>query len=138
MSMNIVEIAVANNEFSTLVAALKKANLVDALTGQGPFTVFAPTDEAFGSLLAELKIDANDLLNHPKLSDILLYHVVGAKVMSSDITDGMEATTLNGEKVMLSIKDGVFANKSKVIKADIDASNGVIHVIDAVLMPKNI
>ena len=135
MGKNIVEIAIENGNFKTLVAALQKANLVDTLLGDGPFTVFAPTDDAFNKLLDEMKISAEDLLGHPQLSKILLYHVLSGKVMSSDLKDGIEPKTVNGEILKVSLKDGAFINKSKVITADIDASNGVIHVIDAVLMP---
>ena len=134
-TQNIVEIAVGNESFSTLVAALQKAELVDALTGDGPFTVFAPTDDAFAKLLSQLNISATDLLNHPQLSDVLLYHVVSGKVMSTDLSEGLEAETLNGEKIKVSLMDGVSINDSKVTTADIEATNGVIHVIDTVLVP---
>ena len=138
MGKNIVEIAIENGNFKTLVAALQKANLVDTLLGEGPFTVFAPTDDAFNKLLAEMKISAGDLLKHPQLSKILLYHVLSGKIMSSDLRDGMEAKAVNGENLKVSLKGGVFINKSEVVTADIDAVNGVIHVINAVLMPANL
>ncbi len=131
----IVDIAVNNGSFTTLVAALQKAELVEALSGEGPFTVFAPTDDAFGDLLAQLDITAEDLLNHPQLSDVLLYHVVSGKVMSTDLSEGMEAPTLKGDNIMVSLEGGVFINDSEVVTADIEGSNGVIHVIDQVLVP---
>jgi LPXTG-motif cell wall-anchored protein len=131
----IVDIAVNNGSFTTLVAALQKAELVEALSGEGPFTVFAPTDDAFADLLAQLDITAEDLLNHPQLSDVLLYHVVSGKVMSTDLSEGMEAPTLKGDNIMVSLEGGVFINDSEVVTADIEGSNGVIHVIDQVLVP---
>jgi uncharacterized surface protein with fasciclin (FAS1) repeats len=132
---NIVEIAVENESFTTLVAAVQAAGLVDTLVGEGPFTVFAPTDEAFANLLAELNISAADLLAHPQLTDVLLYHVVAGNVMSTDLSQGMQAPTVNGEQVTVSLEGGVFINSSKVVLADIEATNGVIHVIDTVLVP---
>lgn len=132
---DIVDIAVSNGSFTTLVAALQEAELVGALQGDGPFTVFAPTDEAFASLLASLDITAADLLAHPDLSKVLLYHVVSGKVMSSDLTDDMMAPTLNGQTIKVDLDMGVMINASNVVTADIEASNGVIHVIDQVLVP---
>lgn len=135
MSKNtIVDIAVNNKDFSTLVTALKAAGLVDTLAGSGPFTVFAPTNEAFA------KIDAATLkavlADKKKLTEILTYHVVPGKVKSSDLSDGQSAKTVEGDDVNFTIKNGVVkVNDARVIKADIDASNGVIHVIDSVLMP---
>lgn len=133
----IVDIAVANEDFGTLVAALTEAELVETLQGEGPFTVFAPTNEAFADLLEALKIEAVDLLAHPQLTDVLLYHVVEGKVMSSDLEDGMEAPTVGGENVTISLEDGVFVNESEVIQPDIEADNGVIHVINSVLVPES-
>lgn len=132
--VDIVDTAIAADDFETLVAAVQAADLVDALKGEGPFTVFAPTDEAFANLLAELGITAEELLQSDDLADILLYHVVEGKVMSTDLEDGMEATTLNGQKVTISLNP-VQVNSANVVTADIEASNGVIHVIDAVLLP---
>lgn len=132
---NIAQIASGNPDFSILVAALQKADLVGALQGEGPFTVFAPTNQAFDKLLAGLGITAEDLLNHPQLKEVLLYHVVSGKVMSTDLTDGMMAATLSGETISVDLKSGVKINSSNVAAADIEASNGVIHVIDAVLVP---
>ena len=133
----VVDIAVSNPDFSILVAALQKAELVEALQAEGPFTVFAPTDEAFAKLLAELNISAEDLLNHPQLADVLQYHVVASKVLSTDLTNGLEADTLlDGQKITVDLMDGVKINQSAVILADIQAGNGVIHVIDTVLVPE--
>jgi len=131
----VVDIAVNNGSFTTLVAALQEAELVEALSGEGPFTVFAPTDDAFADLLAQLDITASDLLNHPQLTDVLLYHVVSGKVMSTDLSEGMEAPTLKGDNIMVSLEGGVFINDSEVVTADIEGSNGVIHVLDSVLVP---
>ncbi len=132
--MNIVETAIAAGNFTTLVAAVEAAGLVDALSGEGPFTVFAPTDEAFAALPAGT-VEA--LLADPEgdLTQILLYHVVPGKVMAADVTDGLEAETLQGGTVTLTVGDGVMINDANVIATDIEASNGVIHVIDAVILP---
>jgi len=132
---SIVDIAVSIEDFSILVAALTEADLVGALSGYGPFTVFAPTNEAFADLLEALEIEAADLLAHPQLADVLLYHVVSGKVMSTDLVDGMEAETLQGESLTIDLSDGVKINTSAVTTADVEASNGVIHIIDAVLVP---
>jgi len=131
----VVEIAVNDGSFTTLVAALQEAELVEALSGEGPFTVFAPTDDAFADLLAQLDITAEDLLNHPQLTDVLLYHVVSGKVMSTDLSEGLEAETLKGDSIMVSLEGGVFINESEVVTADVEGSNGVIHIIDKVLVP---
>ena len=132
---DIVDIAVGNEDFSILVAALTEAELVEALQAEGPFTVFAPTDAAFADLLAALDISAEDLLAQPGLADVLLYHVVSGKVMSTDLTDGMMPETLLGETVTIDLDGGVMVNESMVVTADIEATNGVIHVIDSVLVP---
>ena len=132
---DIVDTAVSAGNFTTLVAAIKAAELVETLKGVGPFTVFAPTDEAFAAL-PEGTIDT--LLEDPKgeLTQILTYHVVPGKIMSTDITDGMTATTVQGEDLTFTIKDGsVYVNDAMVVTADIDTLNGVIHVIDGVLTP---
>lgn len=134
---DIVEIASGNSDFTVLVAALQEAELVGALQAEGPFTVFAPTDAAFTALLTELNITAQDLLGHPQLAQVLLYHVVPGKVMSTDLSDGMMPETLKGDKLMIDLSDGVKVNDSNVVTADIEASNGVIHVIDKVLVPKD-
>ncbi len=133
---NIVEIASGMNNFTTLVAAVKAADLVDTLSGEGPFTVFAPTNEAFAKL-PEGTVD--ELLkpeNKEKLQKILKFHVVPGKVMAADVKT-MSADTAAGEKAEVVVKDGVVTyGGQKVIKTDIVASNGVIHWIDGVAMPK--
>lgn len=131
----IVDIAVSAGNFETLVAAVSAAGLVETLQGEGPFTVFAPTDEAFAAL-PEGTVES--LLADPEgaLTQILLYHVVPGKVMSTDLSDGMTAETVQGSPVTFSIQDGVVkVNDATVVAADIEASNGVIHVIDAVILP---
>ncbi|XRN68754.1 fasciclin domain-containing protein [Anatilimnocola sp. NA78] len=133
---DIVDTAVAAGSFKTLAAALKAAGLVDTLKGAGPFTVFAPTDEAFAKLP---KGTVETLLkpeNKDKLVAILTYHVVPGKVMAADVVKVKDAKTVQGQSVMVNTADGVKINDSKVTKADIACSNGVIHVIDTVLMPK--
>ncbi len=134
---DIVEIAVADGRFTTLVAALQAAGLVETLKGEGPFTVFAPTDEAFAKLPAGT-ID-NLLLpeNKQALTDILLYHVVSGKVMAADVVNLTSAPTVLGQDITITVKDGkVYLNDTiQVIITDIEAYNGVIHVIDAVLLP---
>ena len=136
-SKDIVDTAVGNSDFSILVSALQKAKLVDTLKGTGPFTVFAPTNAAFEKLLAALDITAAELLAQPDLAKVLTYHVVPGKVMSTDLTNGLEAATVNGEKVKFDLTSGAMVNKSKITTADLQATNGVIHVIDTVLVPTN-
>jgi uncharacterized surface protein with fasciclin (FAS1) repeats len=131
---DIVDIAVEDGRFTTLVAAVEAAGLVDALKGEGPLTVFAPTDDAFAAL-PEGTIDAL-LADIPALSDILLYHVVEGKVMAADVVGLSEAPTLQGSSAAISVEEGsVFVDAAQVIITDIEASNGVIHVIDAVIIP---
>ncbi|MCS6835722.1 MAG: ABC transporter substrate-binding protein [Anaerolineae bacterium] len=134
---SIVEIAVSTPGFSTLVAAVQAAGLVETLSGEGPFTVFAPTDEAFAAALSALGLTAEQVLADTEtLTAILTYHVIPGKVMSSDLKDGMTATTVNGADVTFSVSpDGAKINDANIIMADIEASNGVIHVIDAVILP---
>lgn len=134
---SIVEIASSNSDFSILVTALSKANLVGALQGEGPFTVFAPTNAAFEKLLGELGITAEQLLGHPQLSEVLLYHVVSGNIKSTDLSNGLKAKTLSGEEISVDLTNGVKINSSNVVSADIAATNGVIHVIDSVLVPKS-
>jgi transforming growth factor-beta-induced protein len=132
---DIVDTAIAAGNFTTLVAAVEAAGLVDALKAEGPFTVFAPTDEAFSAIPKET-LDA--LLADPTgdLTQILLYHVLEGKVMAADVTDGLEAATLQGAPVNFTVADGsVKINDATIVTTDIEASNGVIHVIDAVIMP---
>jgi len=132
---DIVDIAVENGSFTTLVAAVQAAGLVDALKGEGPFTVFAPTDDAFAAL-PEGTVEAL-LADIPALTDILLYHVVPGKAMAADVVDMTSATTLNGLDVSIKVEDGkVYLNDNvQVVATDVEASNGVIHVIDTVLLP---
>ena len=132
-SMDIVDTAVAAGTFNTLAAALTAAGLVETLKGPGPFTVFAPTDEAFAALPAGT-VEA--LLADPEaLAKILTYHVIAGQVLSTDLTNGMTATTVNGADVTIMTEGGVMVNDATVTTADIMASNGVIHVIDKVIMP---
>ncbi|MGP1910618.1 fasciclin domain-containing protein [Metabacillus sp. JX24] len=131
---DIVDTAAAAGDFKILAAALEKAGLVSTLKEAGPYTVFAPTDQAFEKLLKDLNITAEELLNREDLKDILLYHVLSGKVLSSDLKDGMKAKTLAGKEVTITL-DPVKVNNSTVVKPDIEASNGVIHVIDTVLIP---
>ncbi|MEY3009661.1 MAG: hypothetical protein RLZZ314_303, partial [Bacteroidota bacterium] len=132
----VVDIIVDSPDHTLLEAAVVAAGLVDALSGEGPFTVFAPTDAAITALTAALGITAEDLLALPTLGDILTYHVVAGLAMSTDLSDGQMITTLLGEDVTISITaEGVFVNDAQVTVADIEADNGVVHVIDAVLLP---
>ena len=133
---DIVDTAVAAGEFKTLAAALTAAGLVDTLKGKGPFTVFAPTDAAFAKLPAGTVEILLKPENKAKLTAILTYHVVSGKVMAVDVTKLTEAKTVEGEKVSVKVDGGkVIINNATVSKADVVASNGVIHVIDTVLMP---
>jgi uncharacterized surface protein with fasciclin (FAS1) repeats len=133
----IVEVAVGAGGFETLVAAVTAADLVDTLNGAGPFTVFAPTDEAFAALPAGI-LDALLLpKNKAVLAKILTYHVVSGQVMAADVTDG-DVATVEGQNVKLSTMGGVTVNGAKVIAADVAASNGVIHGIDAVIVPPDV
>ena len=134
-SSTVVEIAVANSDFSTLVEAVTKANLVDALSADGPFTVFAPTNAAFDKLFKQLGVSGIKDLSAEQLTPILTYHVVSGQVMSGDLSNTSVAT-LNGKKIKVDLSNGVHINESKVIKADIQGKNGVIHVIDTVLIPE--
>jgi len=131
---NIVETAIAAGSFKTLVEAVKAANLVDTLSGPGPFTVFAPNDAAFAKLPAGTVEGL--LKDMPKLKSVLTYHVVPGKVMSSDVSKMQSAKTVQGQSVSIDTTDGVKIDSAKVVKADIEADNGVIHVIDSVIMPK--
>jgi len=136
MHHDIIETAVAAGNFKTLAAALTAAGLVDTLKGTGPFTVFAPTDDAFAKLPAGT-VDAL-LIDVPKLKSILTYHVISGKVLAADVIkmDGKSAQTVNGAEVKIGTQGGVKLNgNTHVTKTDIDCSNGVIHVVDAVLMP---
>ncbi|ABG30413.1 fasciclin domain-containing protein [Roseobacter denitrificans] len=132
---DIVDTAVNAGTFETLVAAVSAAELVDTLKGDGPFTVFAPTDEAFAALPEGTVENLLKPENKDQLVAILTYHVVAGKVMSTDLTDDMTAATVNGSDIMIDLDDGVKVNEASVVTADIETSNGVIHVIDAVILP---
>lgn len=134
---DIVDTAVSAGSFNTLVAAVQAAGLVDTLKGDGPFTVFAPTDEAFAAL-PEGTVETLLLPeNKDQLVEILTYHVVPAKVMSGDIAGKRaKVRTVQGDQLSVNAKKGVKVNDAKVVQADIEASNGVIHVIDAVILPE--
>jgi uncharacterized surface protein with fasciclin (FAS1) repeats len=136
-SKDIVDTAVDAGSFKTLVAAVKAAGLADTLKGAGPFTVFAPTDEAFaklppGTLESLLKPE-----NKEKLAGILTYHVVAGKDMAADVTKAKSLKTVNGQDLTVEVKDGkAYVNNAQIVKTDIATTNGVIHVIDAVVLPK--
>lgn len=134
---DIVDTAVAAGQFETLVAAVEAAGLVETLKGEGPFTVFAPTDEAFAKLGEEAIQDLLKPENKEKLVAILTYHVVPGKVMAKDVVSLSEAATVQGQAVEIAVTDGeVSIDGANVILADVEASNGVIHVIDAVILPE--
>lgn len=135
-SKDIVDTAVDAGSFGTLVAAVQAAGLVETLKGEGPFTVFAPTDEAFAAL-PEGTVESLLLPeNKDQLVAILTYHVIPGKVMSTDLTDDMEAATVQGSSVTIDLDNGVMIENANVTTADIEASNGVIHVIDTVILPE--
>jgi uncharacterized surface protein with fasciclin (FAS1) repeats len=131
---NIVETAIAAGSFKTLVAAVQAAGLVETLSGPGPFTVFAPTDDAFAKL-PEGTVEGL-LKDIPKLTSILTYHVVSGKVTAADVMKLTTAKTVQGQNVSIDTKAGVKIDGATVVKADVMADNGVIHVIDAVILPK--
>ena len=134
---DIVDTAVGAGSFNTLVAAVKAADLVDTLKGTGPFTVFAPTDAAFAKLPAGTLDDLLKPENKAKLQAILTYHVVPGKVMAADVVKLKSAKTAQGQELTIKVEgDTVTVNNAKVVKTDIACSNGVIHVIDTVLLPK--
>ena len=131
---DIVDTAIAAGSFKTLATALQAAGLVDTLKGKGPFTVFAPTDEAFAKIP---KADLDALLkDKAKLTRVLTYHVVPGKVMAKDVAKLSEAMTVEGRSVKIDTTSGVKVDGANVVKADIEASNGVIHVIDSVILPR--
>lgn len=134
---DIVDTAIAAGSFKTLVTAVKAAGLVETLKGKGPFTVFAPTDEAFAKLPAGTVENLLKPENKNQLVAILTYHVVSGKVMSKDLVGKKTmAKSVEGGEISVDATDGVKVDNAKVVKADIEASNGIIHVIDAVIMPK--
>lgn len=132
---DIVDTAVGAGSFNTLVAAVQAAGLVETLKGPGPFTVFAPTDEAFAALPAGTVENLLKPENKDQLTAILTYHVIPGKVMAADLTDGMMAATVQGSDVTITTMGGAKVNGANVTTADIETSNGVIHVIDAVILP---
>ena len=135
MKKDIVDTAVAAGDFNTLVTAVKAAGLVETLKGEGPFTVFAPTDAAF----AKVPTDTLNALLADKaaLANVLTYHVVAGNVMAADVVKLTSAVTVQGQAVSIEVKDGkVYIDGTQVVTTDIEASNGVIHVIDAVILPK--
>jgi uncharacterized surface protein with fasciclin (FAS1) repeats len=135
-SKTVVEIAAGADDFSTLVAAVKAAGLVETLSGKGPFTIFAPTNEAFAKLPAGTVESLLKPENKEKLVGILTYHVVAGKVMAADVKAGKVAT-VNGQEITIEVKDGgVMVDSAKVVKTDLVGTNGVIHVIDSVVLPK--
>ena len=133
---DIVATAVGAGSFTTLVAAVKAAGLVETLQGPGPFTVFAPTDAAFAKLPAGTVESLLEPGNKDKLVAILTYHVVPGKVLAADVVGLTEAPTVNGQKIAVNTKDGVKVDGANVVQTDILCDNGVIHVIDAVILPK--
>jgi uncharacterized surface protein with fasciclin (FAS1) repeats len=134
---DVVDTAVSAGDFTTLVTAIKAAGLVDTLKGEGPFTVFAPTDEAFAKLPAGTVENLLKPENKQKLVSILTYHVVPGKVMASDVVNLSHAKTVNGQSLMINTSHGVvMVDNAKIVQTDIECSNGVIHVIDAVVLPK--
>ena len=130
---DIVDTAIAAGSFETLVAAVQAAGLVETLKGEGPFTVFAPTDEAFAAL-PEGTVESL-LQDTEALTAILTYHVVPGKVMSTDLTEGMMAATVEGSEVTITLANGPMVDGANIVTPDIETSNGVIHVIDAVILP---
>jgi len=133
--IDIIDTALAAGNFSTLAAALGAAGLIETLKGDGPFTVFAPTDEAFSKIPSATLSELLQPENRAKLTAILTYHVVSGKVSAAEVTDLESATSLQGQTLKISTKDGLKINDAKVVMADVQATNGVIHIIDAVLIP---
>ena len=132
---DIVDTALSAGNFSTLAAALGAAGLIEALKSEGPFTVFAPTDDAFAKISPETLSELLQPENKEKLTAILTYHVVPGRVTAHEVANLNSATTLQGQAVKISKQDGVKINDAKVIAPDVEATNGMIHVIDTVLMP---
>lgn len=137
MKKDIVDTAIDAGSFATLVAAVQAADLVDTLKGDGPFTVFAPTDAAFAALPEGTVETLLKPENKEQLIAILTYHVVPGKVMSGDLSDDMSATTVQGSDIMIDLDTGVMVEEATVVSADIETSNGVIHVIDKVMLPES-
>ncbi len=144
MPATVVDVATSSDDFSTLVAAVVQADLAGALSGEGPFTVFAPTNDAFAAALEALGITAEELLASPDLASILTYHVVAGKLMAADVLAAVEAgngtavvETLNGATISVTVVDGMVMinDVATVTTVDLEAGNGVVHVIDAVILP---
>ena len=133
---DIVDTAVGAGSFTTLVAAVEAAGLVETLKGEGPFTVFAPTDAAFAALPAGTVEDLLKPENKEKLVAVLTYHVIPGKVMSTDLSEGLKAATVQGQEVTITLDGGAKVDGAMISAADIEATNGVIHVIDSVILPK--
>ena len=133
---DIVETAVAAGEFKTLVAAVQAAGLVDTLQGTGPFTVFAPTDDAFAKLPASAVADLLKQENKAKLQGVLTYHVVAGKVLAADVLKIKSAKSVQGQELKIDTADGVKVDGANVVQTDILCTNGVIHIIDSVILPK--
>jgi len=133
---DIVDVAISAGSFETLVAAVKAADLVDVLKSDGPFTVFAPTDDAFAKLPAGTVAELLEPENKEKLVAVLTYHVVPGRVMAKDVVSLKEAKTVQGQSLKISLRDGAaMVDDAKIVKTDIVASNGIIHVIDTVVLP---
>jgi transforming growth factor-beta-induced protein len=132
----VVNIALANENFTTLVQAVVKAGLVEALSAEGPFTVFAPTNAAFDALFAQLGVNGVEDLTAEQLIPILTYHVVSGNVLSSELSSGEVATLNSGSNLSIDLSAGVRINDSEVLAADLQGANGVVHVIDKVLLPE--
>ncbi len=132
---NIVELAAGTESLSTLVTAVQAAGLAETLSGEGPFTVFAPTNAAFEALPAGVLEDLLKPENKQMLVDVLTHHVVAGEVKSTDLKEGQTAETVQGEDVTVSLKDGAQISGANVSTADVDASNGVVHIIDKVILP---
>ena len=133
---DIVGVAQDAGAFGTLIAAVEAAGLVETLQGEGPFTVFAPTDEAFAALPEGTVEDLLKPENIDQLTAILTYHVVPGKVMSTDLSDDMTAKTVQGSEITIDLDNGVMVEEATVVTADVEATNGVIHVIDRVILPE--
>lgn len=132
---DIVDTALSSGKFSTLAAALGAAGLIETLKGKGPFTVFAPTDEAFAKIPPETLSELLRPENRKKLTAILTYHVIAGKVLAKDVVNLKTARTVQGQELTIDASDGVRINDATLITADVEATNGVIHVIDSVLLP---
>ena len=133
--LDIIDTALSAGKFSTLAAALAAAGLIETLKGDGPFSVFAPTDEAFSKIAPETLSELLQPENKARLTAILTYHVVRGRFTAAEVTDLESATSLQGQTVKISTKDGIRINDARVLTPDVQATNGVIHIIDAVLIP---